>query len=206
MQDNIIILGAGGHGKVIADIIQKSSDHLVGFLDDNKTGAVLGFPILGTLDCVNKFNSTYKFVIGIGDNEKRKQLVESYNVCWYTAIHPTAVIGSDVTVGSGTVIMAGTIINPSTVIGNHCIINTGVVIEHDNMIADYVHISPNATLCGAVNISYLTHIGAGTIIKNNIDICDHCIIGAGAVVVQKIIKAGTYVGIPATEAEHSKPK
>lgn len=93
--------------------------------------------------------------------------------------------------------MANSIINPSTKIGKHCIINTGAIIEHDNTIENYVHISPNATLCGTVKVGECTHVGAGAIIKNNTNIIDNCIIGAGATVVNDINKKGTYVGVPA---------
>lgn len=197
MQNDVIILGAGGHAKVIADIVLKSGGHLAGFLDDNKTGEILGFPILGKLDCIQEFKSTCSFVIGIGDNAVRKLIAEKYDLCWYTAIHPTAVIGSKVAVGAGTVIMAGAIINPSTKIGDHCIVNTGAVIEHDNKISDYVHISPNATLCGTVTIGEMTHVGTGATIINNLSVTHDSIVGAGAVVVNDIKKPGTYVGIPA---------
>jgi len=199
MQADVIILGAGGHAKVIADIILKAGDHLVGFLDDFKTGEILGLPILGKFNDILKFSNNYSFIIGIGSNQIRKQLAEKYYVSWYTAIHPSAIIANDVIIGVGTTIMAGAIINPSTVIGNHCIINTGAVVEHDNIIANYVHISPNATLCGTVSIGEKAHIGAGATIKNNTSICNDCIIGAGAVVLQNIVKTGVYAGVPAKE-------
>ena len=88
-------------------------------------------------------------------------------------------------------------INTSAKIGRQCIINTASIVEHDNQIGDYVHLSPNVTCCGTVTIGELTHIGAGATIKNNINITDECIIGAGAVVVKDIQEKGTYVGVPA---------
>lgn len=197
MPDHIIILGAGGHAKVVTDIVLSSGNTVVGFLDDKATGKVLGFPVLGTLEDLSKYEGRCSFVIGIGDNKIRKQIAARYSVHWHTAIHPSAVIARDVVIGEGTVIMAGTIINPSTAVGKHCIINTGAVIEHDNMIADYAHISPNATLCGTVSVGESTHIGAGAVIKNNISICGGCVVGAGAVVVNNINKAGLYIGVPA---------
>ena len=95
--------------------------------------------------------------------------------------------------------MANTCINPNTKIGKHCIINTGAIVEHDNIIDDYVHISPNATLCGTVKVGEYTHIGAGSVIKNSITITNNCIIGAGGVVVNNIEESGTYVGVPANK-------
>ena len=93
--------------------------------------------------------------------------------------------------------MANACINSSANIGKHCIINTGAIVEHDNQLEDYVHISPNATLCGTVKIGESTHIGAGVTVKNNINVTRNCTIGAGAVVVKNIEKEGIYVGVPA---------
>ena len=196
MTDGIIILGAGGHAKVVADIVLSCGEKLFGFLDDNEVGDVLGFPILGTLKDITKYQAKGSFVIGIGDNQTRKNIVERYALNWYTAIHPKAIIARDVIIGEGSVVMAGAVINPSARIGKHCIINTAAVVEHDNAIGDYAHISPNATLCGSVSIGALTHIGAGAVVKNNTAVCNDCKVGAGAAVVNDIIDSGTYAGVP----------
>lgn len=205
MNKNVIIMGAGGHSKVIADIIVKSQDNVLGFLDDNiPINTVIikekKLKVLGKIEDsikIKEQNNDIEFVIGIGNNKTRKAIAEKYpNLNYYTAIHPSSQIALDVKIEDGTVIMANACINTSTTIGKHCIINTGAIIEHDNIIEDYVHISPNATLCGTVKIGELTHIGAGSTIKNNINICSNCIIGAGAVVVKNIEEEGTYVGVP----------
>jgi len=197
--ENIILIGAGGHAKVIADIIIKSGDFLLGFLDDNLAAdnVILGYPILGKTKDIYKFDDTVKFIIGIGNNYTRKQITEKYNVKWHTAVHPSAVIAVDVNIGEGTVIMANAVINPSTKIGRHCIINSSAIVEHDNNIESYVHISPSAATGGTINIGELTHIGIGAIVKNNLSITSDCIIGAGAVVVKDIVDKGVYVGVPA---------
>ena len=205
MNKNVVVIGAGGHGKVIADIIIKSQDNVYGFLDDGvDIGTTIiknkNIKVIGNVEDCKKIaseNPDFEFVIAIGNNEIRKTFSEKYNLKYYKAIHPSAQIGLDVMVGEGTVVMANTAINSSTQIGQHCIINTGAIIEHDNVIEDYVHISPNATLCGTVKIGKLTHVGAGTVIKNNINICKNCIIGAGATIVKDIKEEGTYVGVPA---------
>lgn len=205
MNKKIIIIGAGGHSKVIADIIEKSKDIVLGFLDDNKEKDVIiikekQYKVIGKIEeCVKiqEENKDIQFVIGIGDNKTRKNIANRYNnLKYYTAIHPSSQIALDVEIGQGTVIMANTCLNTSAKIGKHCIINTVSVIEHDNEINDYVHISPNATLCGTVKIGELTHIGAGATIKNNTNICSNCIIGCGAVVVKDIKEKGIYVGVP----------
>lgn len=203
MHKKVIIIGAGGHAKVIADIIEKSGDEVVGFLDDNKeNGATVikNYKVIGDLN--NRFamavtKKDVEFIIAIGDNKKREEISHSPNLKFYTAIHPSAQIGIDVNIGEGSVIMANSVINSSVQIGKHCIVNTGAIVEHDNIIEDFVHISPNASLGGTVKIGESTHLGIGSIVKNNITICKNCTIGAGAVVVKDILEEGTYVGVPA---------
>lgn len=203
MQKKVVIFGASGHAKVIADIVKKSGDELVGFLDDNvelhgKTifdnKAVLGST--QEID-VEKYNDCY-FVIGIGSNKVREIINNKYpNLKWYTAIHPNAVIANDVCIGDGTVIMAGTVINPGTMIGKHCIINTCSSLDHDNILEDYVHVSPGAHLAGTVKVCEKSWICAGVTVINNITIGSNNIIGAGATVIKNIEDSNcTYVGVP----------
>ena len=207
MNKQVVIIGAGGHAKVIADIIIKSGDIVYGFLDDNinkGTYIIDKYKILGKLeDCISmqEKDSKLYFIIAIGNNHTRKTIAEKYNLNYYTAIHPTAVIGLDVKLGKGTTVMANTCVNSSTKIGKHCIINTGAIIEHDNVIENHVHVSPNATLCGTVKVGECTHIGAGAVIKNNTSIIGNCVVGAGTVVVKNIEKRGTYIGVPAKIVE-----
>lgn len=207
MHKNVVIIGAGGHAKVIADIIKKSGDTIVGFLDDNKKigeHIILNYKVIGNLAdriSISKSNPDYEFIIAIGDNKKRKEISQLFKLKFYTAIHPSVQIGLDVEIQEGTVIMANACINSSAKIGKHCIINTGAIIEHDNIIEDFVHISPNVALGGTVKIGKSTHVGIGSTIKNNITICENCKIGAGAVVVKDIEKEGTYIGVPAERME-----
>jgi len=199
MSKSVIIIGASGHGKVIADIIIKSNDKIVGFLDDGveKGSIVAGIEVLGKTEDYIKFTDC-EFVIAIGNPYIREKIANRLPVKWYTAIHPTAVISTlDVEIGEGTVVMANAVINSSTKIGKHCIINTASVVEHDNVLEDYVHISPHATLAGIVTVGKSTHIGAGACTKQVLNIAPNCIIGAGAAVVKDITESGTYVGVPA---------
>lgn len=199
MGNKVIILGAGGHAKVIADIIQKSGDDLIGFLDDNMDlpETIMGYPYLGTITEAGKLKNDHSFIIGIGNNQIRKKIAEQLHLNWYTAIHPHASIAMETTIGEGTVVMANAVINASSVIGRHCIINTAAVIEHDNRIGDFVHISPGATLCGTVCVGNMTHVGAGVVIKNNVSVCENTILGAGCTVINDIEKKGIYIGTPA---------
>lgn len=204
MQEKVVVIGAGGHAKVVGDIIVKSNDHLIGFLDDfipSGTNIIGKYKTIGKIEeCLNLYsqNNTTKFIIAIGDNLVRERIAQTYQIPYYTAIHPNTIIGIDAKIGEGTVVMANTCINPNALIGKHTIINTGAIIEHDNIIEDFVHISPNVSLGGTVHIGEKTHIGIGATVKNNINITSNVIIGAGAVVVKNIKEKGTYVGVPAS--------
>lgn len=197
----VIIIGASGHGKVIADIVNKSNDKIIGFLDDNPdiSNEFVGFPVLGTISKYKDYIDQAEFIIAIGNAIVRKKIAEQLcEVKWYTAIHPTAVISEiDVTINEGTVIMANAVINPGAVIGKHCIINSSSVVEHDDFIGDYSHVSVGAKLAGTVCVGELSWIGIGACVSNNINICEGCMIGAGTVVITDITEKGTYVGAPA---------
>ncbi len=196
--NRLIIIGAGGHGKVIADMAVKNGYTDIHFVDDRATGMCMGFPIAGRCsDLVTLDDGATDFVIGIGSNTVRQALSRTYDVNWVSLIHPSAQIGLFVSIGKGTVVMAGAVINACATVGEHCIINTCAVVEHDNVIEDYVHISPNAALGGTVRVGALTHVGIGAAVRNNVQICDRSTIGAGAVVVGSIQDSGTYIGVPA---------
>lgn len=195
--NRLVIIGAGGHGKVIADAALKIGYTNICYVDDHAQGNVIGFPIIGTSEDLEHLNDgNTDFVIGIGNNTVRKAVAESYTVNWVSIIHPSAQIAFHAKIGRGTVIMANAVVNVSATVGEHCIINTGAIVEHDNVIENYAHISPNVALGGTVHVGSLTHVGIGATVKNNTEICSGCTIGAGAVVVKSIIEPGTYVGVP----------
>lgn len=203
MQKKVVIIGASGHARVIADIVKLSGDEIVGFLDDNMDiqGNVIfeDKKVLGTTkeEDIEKFKNNY-FIIGIGSNRVRKLISEKYpNLKWYTAIHPSTIIGSNVEIGEGSVLMGGTVINTGTKIGKHCIINTCASLDHDNILDNFVHISPGAHLAGTVRIMDGTWICAGVTVINNITIGKNNIIGAGATVIRNIeVENSTYIGVP----------
>lgn len=200
MKEKVIIIGASGHGKVVADVVIQAGDRVIGFLDDNADigNTFVGFPILGTVDKFTDYLNS-KFIVAIGNAKTRESIVEKLQgVSWYTAIHPKAVISNiDTTIGEGTVVMANAVINVGAVVGKHCIINTGAIVEHDDKLEDFVHISVGAKLAGTVHIGKGSWIGIGATVRNNVSICQKCMIGAGAVVVKDIVSEGIYVGVPA---------
>ena len=200
MDQKVIVIGAGGHGKVVADIVRSSGDILLGFLDDGRQPGetICGIPVLGGIsDYVN--HPEAQFVVAIGGAAARRSIVSRLEgVRWYTAIHPTAVISPmDTHIGEGTVVMAGAIVNPCTTVGRHCIVNTASSVDHDNRIGDFTHISVGARLAGTVTVGEDVWVGIGATVSNNLSVCDSCMIGAGAVVVHDITESGTYMGVPA---------
>lgn len=198
--ERVIIIGAGSHGRVVADIIQMAGDCVVGYLDDSpkEMKDTAGYPYLGETDDYTKYPDV-KFIIAIGEMASRRRIAEKLQgVRWYTAIHPTATISkNNVVIGEGSVIAAGVIINPGARIGKHCIVNTAAVVEHDSVLEDFVHISVGAKLAGTVTLGLGTWVSIGAVISNNLSVCANTVIGAGAVVVSDITEPGVYVGIPA---------
>lgn len=199
----VLILGAGGHGKVVADALRCMGIAVRGFLDDNPAtwgGLCLGLPILGP-------GATYQnyapdgLVIGIGANHIRQQVVErlgeTAHDLWINAIHPSAVIADSVTLGRGLVVAARTVINPDTVIGDHVIINTGATVDHDCAIEDYVHIAPGVHLAGGIRVGEGTLVGIGAVALPGLSIGRWATVGGGAAVTQSIPDRVVARGVPA---------
>lgn len=199
----LIIIGASGHGKVIADIAVKNGYENIVFLDDDTSiKECAGFPVVGKTDEAITMDGDK--VVAIGNAAIRERI--SKNIKTVSLIHPDASISRRVKIGEGTVVMAGAIINSDTVIGNGSIINTGASVDHDCVIDNYCHVAVGAHVAGTCHIGERTWIGAGTTVSNNVNICSDCMIGAGAVVIKDIEKAGTYVGVPAKEKTMSKQR
>ncbi len=196
----LIIIGASGHGKVIADIAVQNGYEEILFLDDNPSIKECGsFPIVGTSkESVHYMG--YDVIVGIGNAQIRERIqerLESDGLSIITLIHPSAVVADSAVIQSGTAVMAGAVINPGAKIGKGCIVNTCSSIDHDCVVSDYVHVSVGAHIAGMVQIGARTCIGAGATVCNNLSICGGCVIGAGAVVIKNIETRGTYIGVPA---------
>ena len=197
MSKKLVIIGASGHGKVVADIAKKTGYHEIVFLDDNENiHECGGYPVVGRSHEVETINADV--IVGIGNASIRKKIQKSIpERKMATLIHPSAVVAEDVIIGVGTVIMAGTVINPGARIGKGCIINTCASIDQDCNVGDYVHTAVGSHLCGTVSVGDETWIGAGATVSNNISICSKCMIGAGAVVIKDAKESGIYIGVPA---------
>lgn len=197
MKDKLLIIGAGCHGRVVADLAKATGKYKeIAFLDDAKIKD-FKYPILGNVSYASEVSDSYEIIVAIGNNDIRKKIMNKLDVKFATLIHPNAIIGSDVSIGSGTVIMPGVIINTEAKIGAGVILNTAASVDHDCTVGDFSHVAVGAHLCGTVCMGEKNWIGAGATVLNNIDICDECMIGAGAVVVKNIEESGTYLGIPA---------
>lgn len=191
--NKLIIIGASGHGKVIADIAVKNGYEDIVFLDDDeKIESCAGFPVIGKTSEASDMDGDK--IIAIGNAEIREKISKSINCV--TLIHPDAVISRRVEIGEGTVVMAGAVLNSDAIVGKGCIINTGASVDHDCIMEDFVHVSVGSHVAGSCRVGKGTWIGAGATVSNNVNICSGCMIGAGAVVIKDIKEPGTYVGVP----------
>lgn len=182
MSNNITLYGAGGHCKVVVDILQTLGYSIKRIVDDNPLSqSLLNIPMTYP---ESEFGFT---IITIGNCQMRKKIVDRITVKKYvTAIHPSAIIAPNVFIGEGCMIIHGAVIQSRSSIGRHCIINTKAVVEHDSIIHDFVHIASGAIVCGGVEIGECTWLGAGSVVKQGIKIGSNCMIGAGSVVVKDI--------------------
>lgn len=196
----LVIIGASGQGKVVADIAEKMGYSNIMFLDDNTDIKHCGaYEVVGDCNCVDQY-SHCDFIVAIGNSTIRRriqlQLIEK-RLHIVSLIHPAATVSDNVEIGVGTVIMAGAVVNPYVKIGQGSIINTCASVDHDCEIGEFVHISVGAHIAGKVHVGDNTWIGIGAIVSNNLGIATDCTIGAGAVVISNINESGVYIGLPA---------
>lgn len=204
----LYIVGAGGHGRVVADIARLNGYDEIRFLDDAEHPELKRYVVTGSTDLLSQVSPREVF-IAVGDNFVRERLFhQAEKLGWQfpNLIHPKAVLADSVTLGKGVAVMAGAVVNPDAVIEDGCIINTGATVDHDDCIGMFSHISVGAHLAGTVTIGAGVFIGAGAVVINNICILGKAVIGAGAVVVSNIRSSGTYVGVPAKLIKNKEGK
>lgn len=201
---DIIIYGAGGHAKVIVDIVEKTGIYtIVGLVDDTgSTDKLINYPVVKDISFFIE-KGIKSGLVAIGDNWQRSRVVATIlakceNFEFISVTHPSVNLARDVLIGAGTVIMAGCSLNPYTDIGSHCIVNTNSSIDHDCKINDFASIAPGVTLGGNVTIGDFTAIGLGASIIQKIEIGSHSVIGAGSVVVKNISSNCIAYGNPCT--------
>lgn len=202
-KSKLIIIGAGGHGRVVADCAFTTGKYQeIAFLDDcypqRKENAI--WPIIGKVSEFGQYLNEAVFVVAFGNNKLRQTIqsqLKSTNATIVSVIHPHSVISTRATIGLGSVVCANTTINIGANVGEGCIINTGSTIEHDCVIGEFVHISPNAALAGGITIGDLSWLGINSTIIECLTIAPNTQIGAGAVVINNTEKNSLYVGNPA---------
>ena len=201
-----VVIGAGGHGKVVVATLQAAGQAMSAVMDSNpeRVGStVLGIPVqllgAGT-------NAEGPAVIGVGDNAARKALAGRLAWDWATAIHPTAIVHESVTVEPGAVVFAGAIIQPGAHIRSHAIVNTGARVDHDCDIEAFAHVAPGVSMSGGVRVGEGALVGVGASIAPGCTIGAWSIIGAGAVVTTDIPDHVTAVGVPARVIKTHKPE
>ena len=200
---SVIILGAGGHAKVVADILQLGGHHILGFLDDDAQlwgTSCLGLPVLGAIADYKNYQPD-GLVLAIGSNAVRQTLAhrlgDPARDLWANAIHPRATIADSAQTGRGVVIAAHAVVNPDSVIGDHAIINTGATVDHDCRIGDFAHLAPGSHLAGAVAIGTGAFLGISTSVVPGVAVGEWATVGAGAVVLRDIPARATAFGVPA---------
>jgi len=200
---SVVIFGSGGHGRVIADTLRVGGFGIAGFLDDKPAAPTIdNLPVLGGTERLDQaeFLRAYAVVVGLGDGRMRRHVslrVLERGGELARAIHPAAIIARDVTIGVGTVVMAGVVINTGTRIGRFVVVNTGAVLDHDNRIEDGVHISPGVHFAGAVSCGEDAFIGTGANVIPKIRIGARAIVAAGAAVIDEVPEDALAAGCPA---------
>lgn len=192
MKTKIALIGAGGHAKVIIEILEEMGEEIM-LINDNNAALSTLYEYKVTTDMPPQHISV---IISVGSNKIRKRIAGGLANAFATAIHPKANLSKRCNLGEGTVIMAGVTINSNTVIGKHCIINTNASVDHDCVIGDFVHIAPGSSIAGSVAIGEGTQVGVGSSIIPGINIGKWVTIGAGTVVLDDVPDYAVVVGVP----------
>ncbi len=193
----VVVIGAGGHGKVVVSTLQAAGIAVDAVYDDNAQlwgSQILGIPVRGPIADVRATPQKFSGIVGIGDARIRQKLVESLPIEWITAIHPRAFVHESAKLGAGTVVFAGAVVQPHVSVGCHVIVNTSASIDHDCQIGDYVGVGPGAHLSGTVCVEDRSLLGTGSSVIPNIRIEADVTVGAGTVVIHDVPRGCTVVG------------
>jgi sugar O-acyltransferase (sialic acid O-acetyltransferase NeuD family) len=206
MKNPYVIVGAGGHAKVVLDAARAGGAEVVAVFDDNPAlwgELLLGIVVRGAFDDLiedRALKAECQILVAIGDNTVRQGLqlkLENAGWCIGTVIHPSANVSPSVQFEPGCIVMAGVTVNADSWVGKGAIINTGANVDHENRLGEFVHVGPASTLCGNVLVRDGAFIGAGATVVQGLEVGEGAIVGAGAVVVKSVPAQVTVVGVPA---------
>lgn len=206
MAKPVIIIGAGGHAKVLFDCLCLQGINVIGALDKCYIAGDVStdLPIIGDDSVISAYScDAVELVNGlgsVGDTSLRTDIYNKFKNLGYSfrqIIHPAATVAKDCILGEGVQIMAGTVVNTGTMIAEDSIVNTGAIVDHECSIGSHVHIAPGVTLSGGVHVGDCCHIGTGATIIQGITIGDNAFVAAGAVVVRDVSAGTKVLGIPA---------
>ncbi len=196
----VVVYGAGGHGKVVLDALERSGRNVLGFVDDDSQSSThCGYPVFASLED-DALGEEFEVIVAIGDSGDRERVTISVDERGHTlttAIHSSAVIGREVELGAGVMVLAQAAINPGSRLGRGVIINTGATVDHDCSIGDFVHVGPGAGLAGGVRVGDRVLIGVGASVTPGVKIGCGAVVGAGAVVIRDVEAGITVAGSPA---------
>jgi len=199
----VVIIGAGGHGKVLFDICRAASRRVAGYLEkEQRPTRIHGLPILGADEMLDdgEFVAAHVFVLGVGDVRIRRSLIgrlHDANAALATLIHPSAAVSDFAVIGDGSTVHAGAVVNIDAHLGAHCVINTGASVDHDCKLADGVQIGPGAALAGGVTCGEDVFVGTGASIVPNMTVGKNSVVGAGSSVARDVPEGVTVFGVPA---------
>ncbi len=202
---DVIVVGAGGHGRVVLEIIELAGKHrAVGIIDADASLAgtrVAGVPVLGGVNQLPKWRGKVKgAIVAIGDNRARMEYARMFREQGFSligAIHPSAVVSPSARLGDNVVVAAGAVVGVEAVLGDSVIVNTGAIVDHECRIGEGAHIASGAALAGRVNVGAGAFVGLGSRVIQCLGIGDNAIVGAGAVVIRDVPAGATMVGVPA---------
>lgn len=200
--DSVVVIGAGGHAKVVIATVRAAGGSVAGVYDDDRARwgkQVLGISIEGPV--AEAESAKLPAIVAVGSNRARKVLVERLPLEWATVCHPSAVVHSTAVLHPGVVVFAGAVVQPDSKVGAHAIINTAASVDHDCVVGAFAHIGPGVSLCGGVTVEEGALLGVGAKVAPNVEIGPWAIAGAGAVCVVDVPGDATVVGVPARAIE-----
>jgi acetyltransferase EpsM len=215
-----LIVGAGGHGRVVADLVRALGHVVVGYSEVDRgrvgavadvTGATVVVDQSTLLACIRGQQpwplGIDALALGVGDNAARARLLDQIgDVMLPALVHPGSWVSGGARLGPGTVVLAGAVINTGATLEGAAIVNSGAVVEHDCVLKKAVHISPNATLCGGVSVGARSWVAAAAVIVPGRLVGGDCVVGAGAVVIRDVPDGSTVVGNPARPIRPRGPR